>query len=98
MGAVNEVIAMEGRHGSMFVADLVAFVDSATMRRRADEARQMITEAAIFAALDKPRSLYSIQQRVVGSAKDTEELQIALMRLRDEKKVTFDIHTGRWSR
>jgi hypothetical protein len=58
----------------------------------------MITEAAIFAALDKPRSLHSIQQRVVGSGKDTEELQIALMRLRDEKKVTFDIHTGRWSR
>ena len=58
----------------------------------------MITEAAIFAALDKPRSLYAIQQRVVGGAKDTEELQVALMRLRDEKKVSFDIHTGRWSK
>jgi len=58
----------------------------------------MITEAAIFAALDKPRTLYSIQQRVVAGQKDTEELQVALMRLRDEKKVTFDINTGRWSR
>lgn len=58
----------------------------------------MITEAAIFAALDQPRTLYSIQQRVVASQKDTEELQMALMRLRDEKKVTFDINTGRWSR
>jgi hypothetical protein len=58
----------------------------------------MITEAAIFAALDKPRSLYAIQQRVAGGERDTEELQVALMRLRDEKKVKFDIHTGRWSR
>ena len=58
----------------------------------------MIMEAAIFAALDKPRSLYAIQQRVAGGDKNTEELQIALMRLRDEKKVRFDIHTGRWSK
>ena len=58
----------------------------------------MITEAAIFAALDKPRSLNAIQQRVAGGDKNTEELQVALMRLRDEKKVTFDIHTGRWSK
>jgi hypothetical protein len=56
----------------------------------------MITEAAIFAALDKPRSLQAIRQLVVPNQKDTEELQIALMRLRDEKKVSFDIHTGRW--
>lgn len=58
----------------------------------------MITETAIFAALDKPRSLHSIQQRVVGGEKNTEELQLALMRLRDQKKVTFDIHTGHWSK
>ena len=58
----------------------------------------MITEAAIIAALDKPRSLYSIQQRVVPGQRDTEELQMALMRLRDQKKVKFDITSGRWSR
>jgi hypothetical protein len=58
----------------------------------------MITEAAILAALDKPRSLYSVQQRVAPGQKDTEELQTILMRLRDEKKVTFDINNGRWSR
>jgi len=58
----------------------------------------MITEAAIFAALDKPRSLYAIQQRVSVGQKDTEELQTVLMRLRDEKKVKFDINNGRWSK
>jgi len=58
----------------------------------------MITEAAIIAALDKPRTLYAIQQRVVPGQKDTEELQLFLMRLRDEKKVKFDINTGRWNK
>ena len=55
-------------------------------------------EAEIIAALDKPRTLYSVQQRVAPGQKDTEELQIALMRLRDQKKVKFDINTGRWSK
>jgi hypothetical protein len=58
----------------------------------------MMKEADIIAALDKPRTLYSVQQRVAPGQKDTEELQIALMRLRDEKKVKFDINTGRWSK
>ena len=58
----------------------------------------MITEAEIIAALDKPRSLYAIRQRVVPGQKETEELQMVLMRLRDEKKVKFDINSGRWSR
>ena len=58
----------------------------------------MMTEAEIIAALDKPRTLYSVQQRVAPGQKDTEELQIALMRLRDQKKVKFDINTGRWSK
>jgi hypothetical protein len=58
----------------------------------------MMKEAEIIAALDKPRTLYSVQQRVAPGQKDTEELQIALMRLRDEKKVKFDINTGRWSK
>jgi hypothetical protein len=58
----------------------------------------VITEAAIVAALDKPRSLIAIQQRVVPDQRNTEELQLVLMRLRDEKKVAFDIKTGRWSK
>jgi hypothetical protein len=58
----------------------------------------MVTEAEIMAALDKPRTLYSIQQRVAPSQKDTEALQIVLMGLRDQKKVKFDINSGRWSK
>lgn len=58
----------------------------------------MITEAAIIAALDEPRPLFAIQRRVAPGEKSTEELQMVLMRMRDEKKVKFDINTGRWSR
>ena len=58
----------------------------------------MITEAAIIAALDEPRALFSIQRRVAPDQKNTEELQMMLLRLRDEKKVKFDINNGRWSR
>lgn len=60
--------------------------------------RPMATESEIIAALDKPRTLFSIQQLVAPGRKDTEDLQLALMRLRDQKKVTFDINSGRWSR
>ena len=58
----------------------------------------MITEAEIIAALDEPRPLFSIQRRVAPGQKDTEELQMILLRLRAEQKVKFDINTGRWSR
>ncbi len=58
----------------------------------------MITEAEIMAALDEPRKLYAIQQRVIPGQRDTEELQTVLMRLRDQKKVKFDINSGRWSK
>ena len=58
----------------------------------------MITEATIIAALDEPRTLNAIRQRVVPGKQDTVELQILLMRMRDEKKVKFDINSGRWSR
>jgi hypothetical protein len=58
----------------------------------------MITEAEIMAALDEPRKLYAILQRVAPGQKDTEELQLLLMQLRDKKKVKFNINTGRWSR
>jgi hypothetical protein len=58
----------------------------------------VITEEAIMAALDKPMTLPAIRQRLAPDQRDTEELQIVPMRLRDQKKVTFDINTGRWSR
>ena len=58
----------------------------------------MITEAEIMAALDEPRKLYAILQRVAPGQKETEELQTVLMRLRDEKKVKFNINSGNWSR
>jgi len=58
----------------------------------------MITEADIIAALDEPRKLYAILQRVAPGQKETEELQTVLMRLRDEKKVKFNINSGNWSR
>ena len=58
----------------------------------------MITEAAIIAALDEPRTLEAIRHRVAPGQKNPEELQLMLMRLRDEKKVKFDINKGRWSK
>ena len=70
----------------------------AELRQDEWEVQTMITEAAILGALDKPRRLYAIQQRVLPGEKSTEELQEALMRLRNEKKVKFDIHNGQWSR
>ena len=72
--------------------------DNIVARHASREERAMITEAEIIAALDKPRKLYSIQQRVAPGQKDTEELQLILMGLRDQKKVKFDINSGRWSK
>ena len=58
----------------------------------------MAKEQEVLAVLDKPRSLYAIQQRVDPANKNTEALQGLLMAMRDEQKVIFDIHSGRWSR
>ena len=58
----------------------------------------MITEAEIIAALDEPRPLFAIQRRVAPGEKNTEDLQMILLRMRDENKVTFESSTGRWSR
>ena len=58
----------------------------------------MITEAAIITALDKAKSLHAIQQRLLSGQKGAAEVQIMLLRLRDEKKVQFDINTGMWSK
>ncbi|HXL71789.1 MAG TPA: hypothetical protein VN935_11190 [Rhizomicrobium sp.] len=58
----------------------------------------MTTEDAVLEALDKPRALYAVQQRVDPSNKSTEALQDLLMRMRAAGKVKFDIKTGKWSR
>jgi hypothetical protein len=58
----------------------------------------MTKEEEVLAALDKPRALFAIQQRLDPSSKSTDALQDLLMRMRTEKKVKFDIKTGRWSK
>lgn len=58
----------------------------------------MTREEEVLEALDKPRALYAIQQRVDPSNKSTDALQDFLMRLRTEGKVKFDIKTGKWSK
>jgi hypothetical protein len=58
----------------------------------------MTREEEILAALDKPRAVYGVLQRVDPSNKSTDALQDQLMRMRAEGKVKFDIKTGKWSR
>jgi hypothetical protein len=56
----------------------------------------MTKEEDILLALDKPRAIYSLQQRLDPGNKSTDALQELLMRMRAEGKVKFDIKTGRW--
>lgn len=58
----------------------------------------MTSEQDVLDALDKPRALYAIQQRVDPGSKSTEALQDLLMRMRTAGKVKFDINTGKWSK
>jgi hypothetical protein len=58
----------------------------------------MTTEEAVLEALDKPRAVYAIQQRVDPSNKSTDALQELLLRMRAAGKVKFDIKTGKWSK
>jgi len=58
----------------------------------------MTTEEEVLAALDKPRALYAIQQRVDPSNKSTDALQDMLLRMRSAGKVTFNIKTGKWAK
>jgi hypothetical protein len=52
----------------------------------------------VLAALDKPRVLYAIQQRVDPGNSRTDALQDLLMVMRTAGKVKFDIKTGRWNK
>ena len=58
----------------------------------------MTKEEEVLAALDKPRALYSLQQRLDPANRSTDALQELLMRMRAEGKVKFNINTGRWSK
>ena len=58
----------------------------------------MTREEDVLAALDNPRALYSVQQRVDPSNKSTEALQELLLQMRAAGKVKFDINSGRWSK
>jgi hypothetical protein len=58
----------------------------------------MTREENVLEALDKPRALYGLQQRLDPSNKSTDALQELLMRMRTEGKVKFDIKTGKWSK
>jgi hypothetical protein len=57
----------------------------------------MTKEEDVLAALDKPRAIYALQQRLDPSNKSTEALQDLLMRMRAAGKVKFDIKSGKWS-
>jgi hypothetical protein len=56
----------------------------------------LIKEEDVLAALDKPRAIYPLQQRLDPSNKSTEPLQEVLMRMRTAGKVKFDINGGKW--
>jgi len=58
----------------------------------------MTKEEEVLAALDKPRALSAIQQRVDPNNKSTDATQELLLRMRAEGKVKFDINSGRWSK
>lgn len=62
-----------------------------------DEKTQvMINEEDVLAALNEPRAIYSLQQRLDPSNKSTDALQELLMRMRTTGTVKFDIKTGKW--
>ena len=56
----------------------------------------MIKEEDVLAALDKPRAIYPLKQRLDPSNKSTDALQEFLMRMRTAGKVKFDIKGGKW--
>jgi hypothetical protein len=66
---------------------------------RSDTARKVInvTKERLLAALDKPRTTYSVLM-VVNPGGSIEEVQSMLMQMRDEGLVKFAIAKGHWSR
>jgi hypothetical protein len=56
-----------------------------------------MTREKVVAALDKPRSTYSVLG-IVNPGGDVDVVQTLLMRMREEGLVKFDIKKGLWSR
>jgi hypothetical protein len=56
-----------------------------------------VTKERLLAALDKPRTTYSVLM-VVNPGGSVEEVQLMLMQMRDEGLVKFAIAKGHWSR
>jgi hypothetical protein len=56
----------------------------------------MIKEEDVLTALDKPRAINSLKQRLDPGAKSTDALQQVLMKMRSEGKLKFDINSGQW--
>ena len=61
-----------------------------------EKCQVMIKEEDVLVALDKPRAIYPLQQRLDPSNKSTDALQELLMRMRTAGIVKFDIKTGKW--
>jgi len=55
-------------------------------------------EEDVLAALDKPRAIGALKQRLDPSSKSADAVQELLMRMRAEGKVKFNINTGKWSK
>ena len=58
----------------------------------------MTNEEDVLTALDQPRAIYSLQQKLDPSNRSTDALQELLIRMRATGKVKFDIKTGKWSK
>ena len=65
-------------------------------RRNDERVPIVIKEEDVLAALDKPRAIYPLQQRLDPSNKNTDALQEILLRMRAAGKVKFDIRSGKW--
>ena len=94
----REIVAWSALGGKQPSAALLALRTSQCMGASADaeKCRVMIKEEEVLAALDKPRAIYSLQQRLDPSNKSTDALQELLMRMRTAGTVKFDIKTGKW--
>ena len=69
---------------------------SIVFRKRREFCHSMTTEKVV-AALDKPRSIYSVLG-IVNPGGDVDVVQTLLMQMREEGLVKFDIKKGLWSR
>ena len=56
-----------------------------------------MTKEQLLAALDKPRTAYSVLM-VVNPGGSVDTVQTLLMQMREEGLVKFDIKKGHWSR